>query len=108
MRLVEEHQELRARDKSITLLDPPDTIQIQELRARLRTEQLTAGRFRALLRLSSTKMAADLRRQKLAECEAESAHLSKLIARITKGEAVRLQADERCSLQRAYEARAGE
>src|SRR5947199_1573226 len=81
-RLLAEHAALCTKDKALAPLDRPDGLQLAHVRARLRTEQLTAGRFRALLRLSSAKLTADLRRQKLAECEAEITHLSKLITRI--------------------------
>jgi len=91
--LAEEHQQLCARDKSITPLDPQDSPQLAELRKRLRTENLTLGRFRVLGDLPAGKVVGALRRQKLVECEAEIAHLERVIARIEAARAP-AQADD--------------
>ena len=80
--VIAEHVELCKRDQAICPLDRVDTFQVSALRSRLRERRMAAGRFRVLLGLSSGKVAADLRRRKLAEVEVEIARLATLIQKL--------------------------
>jgi hypothetical protein len=56
-----------------------DRRQRAHLQGRLRTLRMTAGRFRTLLELPSTRMERQLRHSKLAEVEAECAYVERVI-----------------------------
>lgn len=80
--LLAEHEKLCRAGKSVPPLDRPDGLQLTLLRARLGPLKMTAGRFRTLLRLPSTRMERQLRQSKLAEVEAESERIEQIIEKL--------------------------